>query len=186
MGDLGEEMITQDPRRAGRVLRYHTWPHIKEQDVASHSWNVARITMAICPEASPALVRHCLFHDLGEVVAGDPPYPVKILNPQFGVEHRAVEDAAREAMCEPWMLPPPGGVTDTEKAIFKLAEFIEMVEWGLEECYMGNLFARPVVDRCREVVRDYIYEDGDRGRSIPHGVRMRAREYTLRREKQYA
>jgi 5'-deoxynucleotidase YfbR-like HD superfamily hydrolase len=178
----GELKVTMDPRRAGRVQRYHTWPHLKEQSVAEHSWNVARITLAICPEASPALVRHCLFHDLGEVVSGDPPYPVKLLNPAFGTEHRAVEDYARETMSDPWMLPHPGGITDEEKAIFKLAEFIEMVEWGLDERNMGNRFAEPVVDRCRTVVFEYV--DGEKGAGLPADVRMRALDYHTRRRNQ--
>ena len=32
--------ILQDPRRAGDVLRYHTWPHVQPQTVAHHSWNI--------------------------------------------------------------------------------------------------------------------------------------------------
>src|SRR5947208_2732904 len=76
MDHSSEEMIL-DPRRAGRVLRYHTWPHIRPQTVAEHGWQVARILLAWWPSASQELVNHCLFHDVGEVAAGDVPFPAK-------------------------------------------------------------------------------------------------------------
>ncbi len=66
-----------DPRQAGLVRRYHTWAVTRDQTVAEHSWQVARVLLAIWPDVPRHLIIHCLTHDLGERAGGDLPYPVK-------------------------------------------------------------------------------------------------------------
>lgn len=59
--------IRTDPRLAGEVSRYHTWPHLRQQSVAEHSWQVMRIMLAIYPMVPRVLLIHCMAHDAGEI-----------------------------------------------------------------------------------------------------------------------
>jgi hypothetical protein len=176
-----------DPRRAGRVQRYHTWPHIKEQSVAEHSWQVARLMRVIWPSAPTEVMDYCLFHDIGEVVAGDPPYPSKVMNPAFGTEHAKVEEAAVLKMTLPWGMPPPVlRLRDpVQQAIFKLVHFIEMAEWAMDEITLGNQNARLVLERCRQQSHRYLERDPTiPGTSeVPEDVIHRAWAYIRKRDK---
>jgi hypothetical protein len=148
---------TLDPRRAGLVQRYHTWPTLKPQDVASHTWQVIRILLAIWPEAPQDLIVYAMFHDIGEVVTGDLPYPVKAGNEVLRTAVNAIDDHACLEMGQRFMVPVadmpeilgPGGLT---KTLFKLCEMIEMWEHGLHECNLGNRYAAAIVQRCWEQV----------------------------------
>lgn len=151
--------MIQDPRRALQVTRYHTWPRLREQSVGEHSMQVMRILLAIWPDCSRELLMHCLVHDIGETVSGDPPYPVKRDNPVLKAECDRIERSAHLSMCIPWGLPAPQALTEVERAVFKLAEFIEMWEWGLHEIRLGNDYAVLVRDRCREAM-DRILSSG--------------------------
>lgn len=133
-------------------------------------------------EPSLQLIDHCLFHDLGEVVSGDPPYPAKKLNPAFGEAHREVEAMGRVRMCQPWGLPLPCTLSDEDQAIFKLAEYIEMLEWAYDEMTIsGNRYAQPVIDACESEARFILA--GDR---VPGVVRERAARYLEKRKEQLA
>lgn len=167
-----------DPRRSGQVTRYHTWPRLREQNVADHSWNVARILIAIWPECPRTMIYHALFHDIGEVAAGDPPYPSKKLNPALGTEHKKVEEAAYLRMVAPWGVPPPAYPDTAQHAAFKLAEFIEMMEWAHDEVEMGNRKAWPVLKRCSEAYEGFITNAEG---LLPEAVVNRAKSYMARR-----
>lgn len=143
-----------DPRRALQVTRYHTWPRIREQSVGEHSVQVARLLLAIWPDAPKHLILHALFHDVGEVRAGDPPYPAKKLNADLARGHEAVERAAHLEMALPWQLPAPVALTRLERWAFKLADFLDMWEWGLYEGNLGNRYADLVAERCMDALRD--------------------------------
>lgn len=143
--------LRTDARMAGRVLRYHTWPHIRPQSVGEHSWQVARIIMSIYPEASVAILRHTIVHDIGELRVGDPPYPIKVDNPVLGEEFHRIEHEALSDICSDWGMSVPE-LSPVERWIFKTAEFLEMWEWGLEEGLLGNKFAGLVAERCLAAV----------------------------------
>jgi len=166
----------QDPRWAGQVTRYHTWPRIREQSVGEHSWQVMRILLAIWPDAPRHMLLHCLTHDVGEMVSGDPPYPVKKNNPVLKEEMDRIERDAHLSMCIPWSFPPPSSLTENEYKIFKLCEFIEMWEWAIFEMDLGNSHAELVKDRCRKAM-EKIWVD-----SLEYGeIFERAVAYTNRR-----
>jgi len=170
-----EGKMTQmsDPRRAGNVQRYHTWEHIKPQTVADHSWNVQRILLAIYPEAPRHLLIHCLVHDVGELV-GDIPYPVKSKNPVLKGEMDKLERKTHLSMCIPWGLPAPQSLTDEEKKIFKLAEYLEMWETALFEIWYGNRHMQLVRERCEKAALEI---------EVPLEVKWRASKYYERRKK---
>lgn len=64
--------------RGGYTTRYHTERTLREDTVGHHSFNVAAIVMYVRPDASAALLRAALLHDVAEHVLGDIPAPVKI------------------------------------------------------------------------------------------------------------
>ena len=60
---------------AGRVLRWHTHPHLAGSGdrLDGHHARVARIILALHPDPSAELLRAALTHDDGESVTGDRP-----------------------------------------------------------------------------------------------------------------
>ncbi len=145
---------TWDPRRALQITRYHTWPRIREQSVGEHSMQVLRILLAIWPDVPRNVMVWCLKHDMGECTVGDPPYPVKVLNPDLKAAHERIEQETLRLQEANWMLPLHEELGHYEHKAFKLAEFIEMWEWGLHEYMLGNKMALPVVDRCAVAARE--------------------------------
>lgn len=172
--------IRDDIRLAGQVIRYHTWPHIRQQSVGEHSWQVARILLAIAP-GHPGLVKHAILHDIGELETGDLPYPIKADNEVLGGLMIDLEEEAIEYLCNRWGVPSGRHLTDQEKWVFKLAEFIEMWEWGLEEVLRGNKFAELVALRCREKIQ-HMMEPEHR---MDEAVYICADEYINEREEMW-
>jgi 5'-deoxynucleotidase YfbR-like HD superfamily hydrolase len=176
---LPSPAIRDDPRMAGCLLRFHTWPHIRAQTIGEHSWQVARVLLAIWPDAPRHLLVHCMTHDIGEGGPGDIPYPFKAENPTLKREMDRLEEETHLRMVLPWSLPAPVHLVPSEKAIFKLAEFIEMWEWGLQELMMGNQFARLVAQRCAEASEQRIAD-------LPTvAIAEEAQRYMNRRRKEW-
>lgn len=173
--------VRGDIRLAGQVLRYHTWPHIRKQTVAEHSWQVARIIMSIADHKMISiLVPYSILHDCGEVTTGDIPFPLKKDNPDLKDIMDRLENHAVSCLVAEWNVHGAFGLhqlTIGEKLVFKLAEFIEMWEWGLEEQMLGNRFAEKVALRCYEVINSvYIYHN-----ELPTYVRVAATAYMNKR-----
>ena len=163
--------VRSDPRRAGAVKRWHTWPTIQTQTVAEASWNVARILATIWPHAPAQALTHALLNDCGEIVTGDLPFPVKADNPELKAVTVRLEGEAMMGMGIAHLEAAPADDIWRQRA--KIADCLEMWEFGLEELAMGNLFAEPIVegmigliadltisfDLChtdREVIEEYI------------------------------
>lgn len=149
-------VVRNDARLAGRVKRYHTWPYIREQSVAEHSWQLLRILLCIWPTVPAHVMSYVVRHDCGEIKTGDAPYPVKAENNDISVGMNRVEEEALAELEATGFLILGEDVTDEEKWVVKTAEFIEMWEWGAEELLMGNQFARLVAQRCAKVARERI------------------------------
>lgn len=144
--------IPGDPRLAGEIKRWHIFPVIQQQTVAEHSWNVARILLAICPDADRDLVLEALFNDTGEIATGDPPTTLKQRDPVLRDMYSRMEHGARIAMVLPWGLPPPRKLVNEETRILKMADMIEMMEYAASEIMLGNRHMRPIFIRLREWV----------------------------------
>lgn len=128
-------------RMAGQVVRYHTWPTLQRQTVAEHTWQLLRIFYNIWDATiSYRVTRYIMWHDAGEIVTGDPPYPVKARNPDMKV---AYDRAEAEALRGLGVEPPE--ISDSDKLRVKCAELIEMAEFGHVELLMGNKFAEPII-----------------------------------------
>lgn len=138
--------IEADPRVAGQITRYHTWPKTREQSVGEHSWQIMRILLTLWPTAPRRLLVHAVLHDVGEM-AGDVPWPGKKNDPVLKERHDAAERVVHENMSREWCLPPAVVLGDYEHGVFKLCEYIEMWEWGLHEQNLGNRYGAVVALR---------------------------------------
>src|SRR5690606_25898812 len=105
----------------------------RDQSVGEHTWQVLRIILAVHPSASRELLVHAMFHDVGERVTGDVPYPVKAEHPEVKRAFDSMEHDALLSMATTWGAVAGVVLTEEERRLVKLAEFIEMMEWGLDE-----------------------------------------------------
>ena len=137
---------THDPRVAGQITRYHTWPRTRDQSVGEHTWQVMRILLAVWPECPRRLLTHAMFHDVGEM-AGDIPYPFKRNDPVLKDRMDAAEAGVRAEMAV-WGVPPTVVMSHYEERVFKTCEFIDMWECGLHEMNLGNKYGQVVAMRC--------------------------------------
>lgn len=135
------ERILQSSRWAGSVERYHTWPKHQRQTVADHSYHCLRIYRELFGPIPPEVSTYFIWHDAGELVLGDLPFPVKSRNPALKaicdeVEVNAVLDMGGyiEELPEPLKLKS------------KICDYIEMLEFGITEAKLGNEMARPIIE----------------------------------------
>ena len=136
-------------RQGGGVRRYHTWPVHRQQTVAEHSWNVARIVSTIWPEAPANVLLYCLFHDVGEIATGDIPFPVKAENPELKTVLDRLEGEAVDAMGL-----PPHPINSLWRGRVKVCDIIEMWEFGTDEELLGNVMAQPITNRTFDKMKE--------------------------------
>lgn len=139
--------VTANLRFAGLVKRYHTWPVLREQTVAEHTWHVLRIYDQLFGLPSVAVVRAVMYHDVGEICTGDAPFPVKRQNPDLKVAYDRVEAKHRLKLLGD---DPELAVTNDELRMLKICDLVEMWEFGMEEYLKGNNLAIPIIDRTKQ------------------------------------
>lgn len=150
--------VESDPRHAGQIERYHTWPTIRRQSVGEHSWQVMRIMMTVDPVmCTENLMWYAVLHDVGEM-AGDVPWPGKQNDPELRRLHEKAERRVRDAMTERWCQPELPELTVRERVFFKVCECLEMWEFGLQERSMGNKYGTCVAERMRLVAAQLALE----------------------------
>lgn len=138
---MERSQVLSSARLAGQVKRYHTWPTTQSQTVAEHTWHVMRIWFSIFGPLPPQISTVLLWHDCGEIVTGDLPYPFKAKNPDVKAlldrwEAVTVRDMAGE-------LPT---LDEYERMKLKLCDLMEMHEFGRLELALGNKFGTPIVE----------------------------------------
>lgn len=142
------EDIMTSARLAGLVKRYHTWPTITTQSVAEHSWQVYRIYYEIFGLVPETTAYFIITHDMGELVAGDLPYPIKADNPALKSEMDYIE---LQAIARMGFAPTEIG---SEEALrVKVCHMLEMMEFGLHESALGNRYGMVIADRCEIAAR---------------------------------
>ena len=153
---MKREQINQCARFAGQVERYHTWPVHREQSTGEHTWQVMRIWWQIWGPLSAWESTYLLWHDAGELVTGDLPFPVKSLNPKLKHTLDLLEAEAVEAMGGPPSRRLELSVVDVRRA--KVCDLLEMWEFGLAEQGMGNSYAQPIVEDTLKAARKLLKE----------------------------
>lgn len=146
-----------DPSLAGQVARWHTTPTSRAQSVGEHSWQVARILLAIWPEAPQPVLKEALFHDVGEINVGDTPYFAKA-NPPVRAALHALERTTRLRMTIPWGVPFPPVLDEHALHWLDVAHAIADWEFIFQECVMGNLFMKNWAEIARERVLKMVRE----------------------------
>lgn len=135
--------------RMKQIDRWSLMRNIRRENIQEHSHMAAVLAHALCvidncyfggstdPSYSAELA---LYHDVGEVIIGDLPTPVKYFNPEIKASYGHVEEVAREKLLS--MLPPEleqvyRGLIQAEtesreahyvKAADKLCAYIKCVE----------------------------------------------------------
>lgn len=169
---------THDPRVAGQITRFHTWPRIRDQSVGEHTWQVLRIMLAIWPDCPRKLLVHGVIHDAGEM-AGDIPYPFKRNDQILKDRMDAAEASIRDKM---YGLPEDIVLSHYEQKFFKLCEFLDMWEFGLHEINLGNNYAFVVATRCI-IAASSILENMEPEQGYPD-IRASTKRYCDWRQKQ--
>jgi len=181
---------TYDPRAAGEITRYHTWPVHRQQSVGEHSWQILRILLTVWPRCPRRVLVHTVVHDMPEM-GGDISYPFKVLFPELKsamtkVEHYITAEQNKFGRPEEPHLSP------FEQHVFKLCEWIEMWEYGLHEVNMGSRYGETICERMMTVIGPAIHKlqtdmDGLAGsqdaRQHP-GIPEAAHKYILKRMEQ--
>ncbi len=163
-----------DSRLAGETVRYHTELVLRRQTVAEHSWQCARVLLAIWPEAPRHVIVETLFHDTGEWGSADVPSPAKRTFPALAEAVDVAEAASRLSMALPWGLPPRATFTFEEEAVLHFVDLVEAWEFLLIEQSMGNRHARVLVERCDLEIKQMLLD-------LPPVVFNLARSYVERR-----
>lgn len=133
--------VLTNARFAGSLRRYHTWPVLQQQTNAEHTWHVMCIFFQIWGPLPPHISTYLLWHDAGEIVTGDLPFPFKANNPDIKVKITKLEHGAITGM---------GGqvpqLSADEASRVKAADLIEMHLFGCQEMLLGNKFGGPIID----------------------------------------
>jgi hypothetical protein len=114
------------------------------QNVAAHTWQVMRIWWQIFGPLPEHISTALIWHDAGELVTGDPPFPLKAESPELKTIYDRLESQAVLAMGGPDEDSLRLGGLDRVRA--KICDLIEMMEYGLHERAMGNCSAQPIID----------------------------------------
>jgi 5'-deoxynucleotidase YfbR-like HD superfamily hydrolase len=123
------------------VKRYHTFTTLQTDTVGHHSHGVALLCLMIEPNASPALLKAALLHDLAEQHTGDIPSPSKRT---YGIG--AQVEALEAKLLESAGFPLPE-LTPREERILKLADIGHGALFCLREVQLGNRRAEGIFDR---------------------------------------
>jgi 5'-deoxynucleotidase YfbR-like HD superfamily hydrolase len=134
---------------AGRVKRYHTWPTLQEQSVAAHSWRVATIYIQLFGLPRAEVLEYLLFHDCGELFAGDTPFYVKRCRPGLKT---ASDEASEHGLAVLGIALPE--LTSVEKGQVRCADLLEMYEMGAIESRMGNFYGIIVCANIVEALKE--------------------------------
>jgi hypothetical protein len=166
-----------DPAFAGQVARWHATPTVRSQTVGEHSWQVARVLLAIWPDAPVTLLTETLFHDVGELGTGDVPSYAK-LDEALRTKLEYIEKNARLRMVIPWGVPHPRELPPKELFWLRVAHQIADWEFLLQEVIMGNRLVEGWISSIRSGVERSLEQPP------PHCdlQSARAKEYMSRRK----
>jgi 5'-deoxynucleotidase YfbR-like HD superfamily hydrolase len=132
-------------RAAGRVTRFHTFPHHGRHTVAEHCYHMVTLLLGIHPRPSVGLVHYIMFHDAAEGTTGDVPNPAKRVFPTLAKAMYAVETAIHDALGV-----MQGDLTAEEYDWIEALDIIELIMWCHDQANLGNKLAVILMNDCQE------------------------------------
>jgi len=138
---MNREQMKRSHYLAGKVVRYHTHPTLNTQTVADHSWRVAVLIVELFGIPRAEVLVYALYHDCGEMSSGDLPFMAKDAVPGLADAMKRAEAYGLELLevCLPEL-------SSLEKVQVKIADLLEMYEFGTLEVAMGNQYGDMVRD----------------------------------------
>lgn len=149
--------VTLSRRHAGQVMRYHAWPHIRQQSVGEHTWQVLCLYIELFGLPSAEVLYRILHHDSTEVSLGDPPFHPVVTDNWRQIKLKLKEEEHQIYADMNITLYP---LTETERAKIKVADLCEMYEWGMHEWRLGNQFGVLVMQNVLPAAMDYATQAG--------------------------
>ncbi len=151
--------------RGGNVRRYHTRPTLQPDFVGHHSYNVCCIIMKVRPDASVALLRAAIKHDMAEHIVGDVPAPTKRELPARPVydedgewdrdqPFREVFAEYEDEVARRHGVRIDEDLTAEETWVLKFADAVDGMRFCINEALLGN--RTPRLQRCYETFRGYV------------------------------
>lgn len=150
-------------RNAGETRRFHTFPVLRQQNIAEHSWHVVMLLHFLYGQDEPGLrvvlLMAGLCHDAAEHIVGDLPAPAKRdMGERIGItgdltfrEHWGVME---EAILSKVGLDWDKFLDDEERRRLKLCDAADGALYCVRERAMGNkLIATPFYNFSK-----YLYE----------------------------
>lgn len=138
---------------AGETKRFHTWPVLRTQNIAEHSWQVTMLAYLMYgqdePGITPVFLMALLAHDAAECVAGDVPSPAKRA---MGI--REVYNAFEQEALSKVALDFEQFLSDEEKRRLKLVDSMSGALYCIREREMGN----KLIGECFVNFASYIQE----------------------------
>lgn len=166
---ITNEEIIYSPRMGGEVHRYHTWPTIRTQTVADHTFNVIRIYWHLFGSVPAEVTAYLIFHDIPEMVVGDPPHPIKLHNPPLKAIYDDLEGAAlAEMLGEGEAMDVLTSVTDEERVRMKACDLLEMAEFAAIEIGLGNKFANAIIVKVFAALQVFAISEADMARVMSY------------------
>lgn len=135
----------------GNVKRYHTMRTLMEDTVGHHSYNVACIIMHLRPDASAALLRAGLKHDMAEHKLGDMPAPAKR---ELGIR---TEFANRENMAMEAVGIAVEPLPKEDAWVLKLADALDGMRFCIQERTMGNRLVEECYDNFQRYAAELLF-----------------------------
>jgi len=175
------DVVSGWTRYAGLVERYHTWPTLRRQNVAEHTWHVLRIYFELFGPPPPGVTTHILFHDCGEMGGGgDVEYGAKRRSPQLKrLTDKLQEEALRELLGEDKYEMAARPIGDRQKCQIKACDLLEMMEFAAEEKMAGSETAAPLWKRVRSALDELPLHPEDRARVKSHVSDVERRMWRL-------
>lgn len=148
----------------GETRRYHGFRMLMEDTVGHHSFNVACIIMKVRPDASAALLRAALKHDIAEHIVGDMPAPSKRAAPDY---HLGGSESSERMTFREWfgsyeertaadhgVSLEGDGLTPEETWVLKFADSLDGMRFCINEMLLGN--RTPRLFMCYETFAGYV------------------------------
>jgi 5'-deoxynucleotidase YfbR-like HD superfamily hydrolase len=133
---------------AGETRRFHTWPVLREQNVAAHSWHVMMLGYVLYGQDLPGCTFQFIMalatHDMAECRMGDLPSPAKrtmdslLTLEDKGTSFREQWGVAEQSVLHRYNMDWEQQLTDEEKRRMKVVDAMEGAIYCVRERAMGN------------------------------------------------